>query len=215
MHAKNRHIEVIPEFDMPGHSRAAIKAMEKRYYKFMQRNNRSEAEHFLLSDLYDRSEYLSVQLFNDNAMNPCMESTFKFVDHLIRSVIEIHRDISPLKVFNFGGDEVAVGAWVNSTKCNIVLTSNDNINDAKDLKEHFLRRVSSISANYGLQLAGWEDGLMDRTSQPYNLTNLRNSQVYALAWDNVWEWGVSTRAHKLANQGYKVKLKFLFSLEGK
>jgi N-acetyl-beta-hexosaminidase len=31
LYAKTRHIEVIPEIDMPGHARAAIIAMEGRY----------------------------------------------------------------------------------------------------------------------------------------------------------------------------------------
>ena len=35
-YAAERHIEVIPEVNMPGHARAAIKAMEYRYKKLME-----------------------------------------------------------------------------------------------------------------------------------------------------------------------------------
>jgi len=31
--AAARHVEVIPEFDMPSHSHAAIKSMERRYHR--------------------------------------------------------------------------------------------------------------------------------------------------------------------------------------
>ena len=31
--AAARHVEVIPEFDMPSHSHAAIKSMEQRYHR--------------------------------------------------------------------------------------------------------------------------------------------------------------------------------------
>ncbi|MDZ7822026.1 MAG: family 20 glycosylhydrolase [Candidatus Marinimicrobia bacterium] len=34
--AKSRHIEVIPEIDMPGHIRSAVKAMEARYDTYME-----------------------------------------------------------------------------------------------------------------------------------------------------------------------------------
>ena len=37
------------------------------------------AEEFLLSDLEDESVYLSVQLFTDNAVNPCINSTYRYV----------------------------------------------------------------------------------------------------------------------------------------
>lgn len=33
-HAASRHVEVIPEIDMPGHSHAAIKAMQARFVKY-------------------------------------------------------------------------------------------------------------------------------------------------------------------------------------
>ena len=50
--ANKYHIEVIPEFDMPGHAHAAIKAMELK-----------NDPNFRLSDPQDLSKYLSVQMF--------------------------------------------------------------------------------------------------------------------------------------------------------
>ena len=35
-YATERHIEVIPEIDMPGHARAAIRSMQVRYNKYME-----------------------------------------------------------------------------------------------------------------------------------------------------------------------------------
>ena len=65
-------------------------------------------------------------------------------------------------------------------------------------------QVSNITFQYGLDLAAWEDGLMESGDSPYTRGRLLNGQVYAYAWDNVWEWGVSNRAYKLANAGFKV-----------
>src|SRR5881396_2111532 len=61
-YAAARHVEVIPEIEMPGHARAAIKSMDTR-------------ADYRLSDPEDRSVYESVQGYPDNVMNPGLEST--------------------------------------------------------------------------------------------------------------------------------------------
>lgn len=81
--AKILHIEIIPEFDMPGHSHAAIKAMEYRFKNYNSSTNetvRANAAKFLLTEPGDTSEYLSIQLFKDNAVNPCLNSTYDLID---------------------------------------------------------------------------------------------------------------------------------------
>ena len=60
-YAKERHIRIIPEIDIPGHSRAAIKAMNARYRKYID-TDQSKAEEYLLIDFADTSQYLSAQI---------------------------------------------------------------------------------------------------------------------------------------------------------
>lgn len=62
-HANKLHIQVIPEFDMPGHARAAIKSMEYRYNNLKEKNITAAAQ-FLLSELGDQSLYKSIQVIN-------------------------------------------------------------------------------------------------------------------------------------------------------
>lgn len=88
---------------MPGHCRAGIKALEARYRKYMNIGNEVEANKYLLTDFADKTHYLTVQWFSDNAINICMDSTQVFIRHLIKSLIEMNQDIQPLKIYHFGG----------------------------------------------------------------------------------------------------------------
>ncbi|XP_015772465.1 PREDICTED: chitobiase-like [Acropora digitifera] len=118
------------------------------------------------------------------------------------------QNVQPLTTFHFGGDEVAQGAWINSAACVDLVQrlnlSNSDGSIADKLKDYFVQRVSDITLNYNLQLAGWEDGLMDVNNVPYNRSVLKNSKVYGYAWNNIWEWGGGKRAYELANAGYQV-----------
>lgn len=72
------------------------------------------------------------------------------------------------------------------------------------LRVELTRHVSSFDSRYCLDLGAWEDGVLGAKDTPYNRTYLKNKNVYAYAWDNVWEWGQGDRAYKLANADYKV-----------
>ena len=196
-YAKTRHIEVIPEVDSPGHARAAIMAMEARFRKY--NNNLTEANRYRLIDYSDTSRYFSVQMFNDNAMNPCIESTYTFIEKVVTEIKNLHDSVGhPMKIFHFGGDEVAKTAWLNSTAC-------QDLNISKsDLKKLFAEKVANITNNLELNMAGWEDGLHAGKNMPFDRNLFKNSQILSNAWDNVWEWGAAGRAHTYANAGYQV-----------
>ena len=82
-------LQVIPEFDMPGHAHAAIKAMETRYHRLAPLGDEAAARQYLLSDLEDVSQYLSIQYFRDNAINPCLQSTFNFIGTVCLKLLPI------------------------------------------------------------------------------------------------------------------------------
>ncbi len=204
--AAQRHIEVIPEIDMPGHSRAAIKSMEARYKKFMAIGNKLAAEQYLLSDPLDKSQYLTVQSYADNSVNVCLPSTYVFVEKVIYELQQIYRNAGQkLNVFHMGGDEVGKGSWTASPACTQLFASNEHgISGVADLKPYFVQRISEITSKRGLDIMGWEDGLMYDPNNTFNRAQLRNTQVIANAWDNIWEAGVADRAYRLANNGYEV-----------
>lgn len=204
--AAQRHIEVIPEIDMPGHSRAAIKSMEARYKKLMAAGKKVDAEQYLLSDPQDKSQYMTVQSYSDNSVNVCLPSTYAFIEKVTYELQQMYRKAGQkLTVFHMGGDEVGVGSWTASPACDQLFSNNDRgITGVADLKPYFVQRISEITNKRGLDIMGWEDGLMYDPNNTFNRDQLQNKRVIANAWDNIWEAGVADRAHRLANNGYDV-----------
>lgn len=120
-YANDRHIEVIPEFDMPGHCRAGVKAMEARFRKYLKYGDEAAAGKYLMTDFADTTRYLSVQMFTDNTINVCMDSTAAFIRYVIQSVKAMHKDIQPLQTYHFGG-KVNMFHKVKQRKCQLLRT---------------------------------------------------------------------------------------------
>ena len=159
-YAWERRIAVIPEFDTPGHSRAAIKAMEA-YAK------RTGDESYLLSDKNDVSEYVSVQYYKDNAINVAMPSTYKFIEVVFDNLIAYHKEAgAPLPAIHVGGDEVPHGAWVGSEYCQQIMAERgwDNI---ELLKSYYIENVLDIAEARGVKISGWQELVMDLEDHVY------------------------------------------------
>ncbi|AQT60867.1 family 20 glycosylhydrolase [Cellvibrio sp. PSBB023] len=203
--ASARHIEVVPEIDMPGHARAAVKSMEARYHKLLKAGKKAEAEQYLLSDPLDKSQYMTVQNYTDNSINVCLSSTYAFVDKVIYELQQMYRKAgTKLVTFHMGGDEVGAGSWTASPACNALFAKGEQgVAGPADLKPYFVSKVSAITSLRGLDIAGWEDGLMYDPNNTFNRSQFANKHVLANAWDNIWEWGVADRAYRLANAGYE------------
>jgi len=91
-YAAARHVQVIPEIEMPGHARAAIKSMEARARALREKGDATGAGQYLLSDPDDKSVYTSAQGYHDNVMNPALPSTYAFVARVVADLVELHRE---------------------------------------------------------------------------------------------------------------------------
>jgi len=178
--ASKHHIQVIPSLDMPGHSRAAIKAMEARYHYYMKQENELEAKRYLLTDFDDKTQYSSIQNYNDNTLNICMESTYTFVDRVLDDLKLMHEEAGhPLALYHIGADETA-GAWLESPVCQKLIADKTNeFGDAKHLGAHFIERVSHMVTDKGIAVGGWNDGLKETTA-----VNMPK-EVYSYIWDTL------------------------------
>jgi hexosaminidase len=207
--AHSRHIKVIPEIDIPGHARAAIKAMDARHRKLSEEGRVEDAERFLLRDPHDESEYSSVQGWNDNVINVCRESTYRFLETVVDELIEIYQEAGvPLQVVHIGGDEVPEGVWERSPACRSLIDREPDLNGTGDLFGYFLGRTGRILSERNLVLAGWEEvALMHPPDQPQ--ASIPNPSFVKEGfrphvWNSIWGWGGEENAYRLANAGYPV-----------
>jgi hexosaminidase len=197
-YAAARHIEVIPEIEMPGHARAAIKSMAGN-------------ERYRLTDPADRSRYVSVQGYPDNVMDPALESTYRFIDKVVSELALMHRAAgAPLRNIHMGGDEVPNGVWVGSPAVQALLRAR-GLTSVDDLWYVFYGRVEQILKSYGLVPSGWEEIAVRKTRRDGRPTTIVNPGFAergwrAYVWNNVPGWGAEDLAYRLANGGYDVVL---------
>ncbi|RKD12776.1 hypothetical protein BCY91_11020 [Pelobium manganitolerans] len=208
-YATQRHIQVIPEIETPGHARAAIKSMESRYKRLMLSDAKEEAEKYLLTDLQDSSVYRSVQKWTDNVINVALPSTYNFIEKVIDEVVEIYKEAeAPLKTIHMGGDEVPAGVWEKSPAVVTLLESDATMQSVDDLWYYFYGKVNAILQKRDLYLSGWEEVALRKTKLDGRLRYIPNPQFvdenfHAYVWNNL---GGADLAYRLANAGYKTVL---------
>ena len=194
-YAWERRIRVIPEFDTPGHSRAAIHAMEYRAAK-------TGDDSFLLSEAADTSKYMSAQDYTDNALNVALPSAYKFVETVFDAIIAYYQEAEvPLVAVHVGGDEVPKGAWTGSPACQ-ALMQELGATEIGAVKEYYINRVLDIAEARGVKIAGWQEVSQHLT--PATFERLKKN----LAFINFWtvSRGRETLGYRFADEGVDVVL---------
>lgn len=202
-YAKYHHIKVIPEIDLPGHARAAIKAMEARYFKHIE-TNPQKAKEYLLSDLEDKSVYKSAQSYTDNTVCVALPSTYSFVEKVVTELKNMYNKAGlELDVFHIGGDEVPQGAWTGSEVCKDLMKKH-NIKKTRELKDYFVTKTLAITRDKGIQMAGWQELalLPDKTVNPL----YKNAGLLTYCWSTSPDRKNDKIPYRLANADYPVIL---------
>ena len=193
-YAWQRRIRIIPEFDTPGHSRAAIKAME---YRAAHTGDRS----YLLSEPEDTSEYVSVQDYTDNALNVALPTTYAFIGKVFDGLIALYKEAGvPLDAIHVGGDEVPEGAWTGSPTCQALMAETGR--SIGDLTDYYVGRVLDLAEERGIKIAGWQE--VCQHLAPETFARLKEN----LFFTNLWavSRGRDELAYRLANDGIRVVL---------
>lgn len=137
--ASARHIVVIPEIDMPGHSTAALRSLPA-----------------LCDPQEPPGSYFSVQGFHNNALNPALPDTRLFAHRVIDELVQLF----PGEVFHMGGDEVAEGAWQKSPAAQ-EYAKRLGLDSVQRLKDHFLADIQQHLISHGKVMGVWDDGVSD------------------------------------------------------
>ena len=206
-YAHARHIEVIPEFNMPGHARAAVQAMRVRHARLLAAGDIEGADACRLDDPDDASVYESVQLWHDNVICIARPSVDRFIDTVVAEVASLFRQAGvPLRAIHTGGDEVPQGAWLGSPLCRARMEE-QGWSDVAELRADFVARCRAILARYGLAFAGWDDTALVATGQGVAADpRFAGPGFEVYVWNNVTGSNQEDCAWQLANAGYEVVL---------
>lgn len=133
-YAKERFIEVIPEIDMPGHSQAAIAAYPE------------------ISCTGGPFYVATGGVFKDNTYCPGKEETFKFVEDVLKEVM----DLFPFEYIHIGGDECSKLSWKVDPYCQKRM-KDEGLADEHELQSYFIRRVEGMINARGKNMIGWDE----------------------------------------------------------
>ena len=148
-YARQRHITVIPEIDMPGHTLAALAA----YPELGCTGGPYEVGHRW-------GVYKDVLCLGK-------ESTYKFVQDVIDEVV----DIFPAKYFHIGGDESPTVMWEKCPNC--LQKAKDENTDIKHLQQYFTNRIEKYLNSKGKRIIGWDEILEGKINQSATIMSWR------------------------------------------
>jgi hexosaminidase len=129
-YAAARHITVVPEIDMPGHSTPALIAYPELDCPVPHKTWE-----------WDHWEY-------------CLgnEQTYRFLEEVLSQVI----DIFPSRFIHIGGDECPAEHWMKCPLCQAKIKA-ENLRDEEGLRTRFIQRIETFLASQGRRVIGWDD----------------------------------------------------------
>ena len=198
--ATERHIEVIPEIDFPGHARAAIVAMKRRHERFTKAGSEAAANEYLLSDPADESQYSSIQYYNDNVVCAAQPGVYRFFGKVVDEMLAMYQSAgAKLSMVHTGGDEVPSGVWEKSPMCQKYIEEHNDVDAVAGLKYVVLTKLAEVLEQRDLQLAGWEEVALKAVSHEEQKETQPNPDFadrnfIAYIWNSVVGWkGEETR----------------------
>ncbi|MDM7921837.1 MAG: beta-N-acetylhexosaminidase, partial [Pyrinomonadaceae bacterium] len=134
-YAKARHINVIPEIELPGHASAALAA----YPQFGCKTD------------YQYKVQTTWGIFKE-VFCPT-EETFSFLEDVLTETIALFPD-SPY--IHIGGDEVLKDHWKESAFVQ-ELKKRENLKDELEVQSYFVRRIERFLSSKGRKMIGWDE----------------------------------------------------------
>lgn len=155
-YAAKKHIEIIPEIELPGHSSAAIAS-----YPYL--SCFPEEPTFVTNNMgSDKGK--SVQLSGnpkivqetwgvfDDVYCAGKEENFEFLEDVLDEVIALF----PSKYIHIGGDECPKENWKRCPNCQARINS-EGLKNEHELQSYFIKRIEKYLNSKGKQIIGWDE----------------------------------------------------------
>ncbi len=133
-YAAQRHINVVPEIEMPGHSVAALAA----YPEFSCTGGPFEVEQRwgIFEDVYCAGN----------------DATFEFLENIMDEVLALF----PSEYIHIGGDECPKTRWKACEKCQNRIKA-EGLADEHELQSYFIQRMEKYLNSRGRKIIGWDE----------------------------------------------------------
>jgi len=133
-YAQTRHINVVPEIELPGHSQAAIAA----YPHLSCTGEQLEVgtKWGVFKDVYCAGN----------------DSTFQFLEDVLKEVMELF----PSEYIHIGGDESPKYRWEHCDKCQKRIKEEKLANE-HELQSYFIKRIAKFLEANNKKLIGWDE----------------------------------------------------------
>jgi hexosaminidase len=155
-YAHDRGIRVVPEFEMPGHSRSLFVGYPE-----------------LASGA---GPYKIEPGGADAVMDPTREETYRFIDRLIGEMAKLFPD----DFFHIGGDEVNGSQWTANPRIQAFIRSH-GMKTNQDLQAYFNQRLQKILNKHHKTMMGWDEVLHPDLPKTVVVQSWRGQQSLATA----------------------------------
>lgn len=132
-YAAQRHVTIVPEIEMPGHSVAAIAS-----YPWLSCTGKQinvEKSWGVFEEVYCTKD-----------------STFTFLQDVLDEVMALF----PGKFIHIGGDECPKTRWKTCPHCQSLI-KRENLKNEHELQSYFIKRIENYVNSKGKQIIGWDE----------------------------------------------------------
>ena len=134
-YAEDRFITVVPEIEMPGHSREVFAAYPQYSCKGKKLTT-APGSYWPNTDIFCAGN----------------DETFTFIEYILEEVIQLF----PSEYIHIGGDEANKTNWEKCPKCQKRI-QRENLKDEKELQSWFIKKAEAMLKKRGRKLIGWDE----------------------------------------------------------
>ncbi len=183
-YAKQRHITVVPEIDIPGHSEAALTA----YPEYT----------------CDGKPPKSIVRFSPKLFCAGNEKTYSFFEDVFAEVVNLF----PSEYIHIGGDEAPKDEWDKCKKCQQKIKDEPDVHNTHDLQLYFTNRIAAILANHGRKAICWGDIVRKPSTVKLNKNIVINWWNWRRAKDKPYQEAIRRNMPVIAGTNYYNYLNF-------